>query len=91
MTDQSKFEGPNKLPKTTLGAFCRHHRIKLNSDLDVDDSVSLPEGLEILFQKRAVTEFFLIFSTALPARERVWYACLAARDMLPEGAEKTPP
>jgi hypothetical protein len=90
MTDKNKFEGLTKLPNTKIGAFCKVNRIKIKPDIGVDPEMALADGLSELYKANAMPEFLQVLAWALPPRERVWFACLAAGDLLGDDAEKTP-
>lgn len=64
----------------------------LETELDSPAS-ALPEAvLEELDSKAAAIDMLRLLSVLLPARERVWWACLAARDLTGPGPDKaTPP
>jgi len=47
---------------------------------------TVPAFLSILLKQRLWVDAIRLLAFALPARERVWWACLAARDSLPPDA-----
>ena len=53
-------------------------------------SALVPEVMTLLARENALADMLQIMSVALPARERVWWACLAARDLLPKDLKKVP-
>jgi hypothetical protein len=89
MVEQVNFQGLSKLPKTAIGVFCQENRIKIDKAIVLDPAISIVDALFVLYQTKAMAEFFQVLTSALPSRERVWFACLAARDMQPEGEEKS--
>lgn len=82
------FDGLKKLPQEPFVAFCSSRKIKHKAELAPD--APLNRGLEQLYDDRAWPAFFQVIANALPVRESVWLACLAAEEMLPEGAELPP-
>lgn len=89
MANPQAFRKLDKLPKVGFGDFCHFEKIKIDAKFGIDPAAPLTYGLEILYNNNAKMEFLQVLCSALPARERVWYACLACRDMLPKDAPKT--
>lgn len=85
MSEPISFEGLKKLPHEPFITFCKEHKIKAQADVGPEDPVA--EGLKKLYEKGDAINFFHVVANALPVREAVWLACLAAEEMLPEGAE----
>ncbi|MEM7439067.1 MAG: hypothetical protein AAF393_05665 [Pseudomonadota bacterium] len=79
------FKGLKKLPEEPFVAFCSSRKIKHKVDVEPDEPVS--SGLEKLYASRQQPAFFQVIANALPVREAVWLACLAAEELVPEGAE----
>lgn len=52
-------------------------------------SAGVGEVLEVLDERNAHIDILRLLSVALPPRERVWWACLGARDLL-DGGEPPP-
>ena len=63
----------------------------MQTELDAPASASIAEVLAELETKEAVPDMFLLLAHALPVREAVWWACLSARDTVPEGAKPPAP
>ncbi|MEM8591746.1 MAG: hypothetical protein AAGF13_04380, partial [Pseudomonadota bacterium] len=55
---------------------------KLKTALTAPASASVPTVMEELERAKAWIDMVRLFSVSLPAREVVWWACLAARDVL---------
>ena len=64
---------------------------KLKTPLEAPAIAPVEAVLAELDEKGAAIDMLRLLSVALPARERVWWACLAARDTLAEGASLPPP
>ena len=85
MSEPISFEGLKKLPTEPFISFCSDRKIKAKVELDADEPVVA--GLKQLYEKNDSVSYFQVIANALPVRESVWLACLAAEDMLPEGAD----
>lgn len=88
MSKPISFDGLTKLPEEPFISFCSSRKIKAQAEVEADAPVAA--GLEKLYQTRQQPAFFQVMANALPVRESVWLACLAAEDMLPEGADPPP-
>lgn len=89
MSEKTMFEDLVKLPKVEFAGFCKQSKIKVPEDAPVAVGASLVDGLQQLHDAKVMPTFFHVLVAALPARERVWFACLTGRDMLAEGVDKT--
>jgi hypothetical protein len=58
--------------------------------LEAPAAAPVSEVLAELEAKNAVVDMLRLLSVALPARERVWWACLAARDLVNAGQVESP-
>lgn len=85
-----RFDGLVKLPQEPAARLLAVANAKLGVKLAAPASALVPEVLEELDQKQAVVDMLRLLAVALPARERVWWACLAARDLLKAGAQEDP-
>ncbi|MFD3190514.1 DUF6931 family protein [Sedimentitalea sp. HM32M-2] len=65
--------------------------VVLRTPLDSPASASPEQVLEELEQKQAWLDILSLLSVLLPPRERVWWACLAARDYIGPKSDKDPP
>lgn len=84
MNSQISFDGLKKLPEEPFATFCTGRKIKVDPEYSIGQDASLAEGLQVLYGARAQPAFFQVLANALPVRESVWLACLAANDLLPE-------
>jgi hypothetical protein len=84
-----RFAGLVKLPRVPARRLLADANVKIDTRLESPASASVEEVLIELDEKGAVEDMMLLLSCALPARERVWWACLAARDII-DPAEKPP-
>lgn len=72
-------------------------RLLAAENAELDTAVSAPASAPVdvvlreLAAKEAWVDMVRLLSVALPVRERVWWACLAARDTLAPGARVPPP
>jgi hypothetical protein len=86
-----RFSGLTKLIKQPAARLLSHANAELDTEIAAPASASVEVVLAELEQKGALIDMMRLLSIALPARERVWWACLAARDTLAPGAKVPPP
>lgn len=86
-----RFSGLTKLPRQPAARLLSMANAELETELDAPASASVEAVLDELDRKGALIDMMRLLSVALPARERVWWSCLAARDILPQGAKLPPP
>ncbi|OZA10157.1 MAG: hypothetical protein B7Y02_11245, partial [Rhodobacterales bacterium 17-64-5] len=86
-----RFSGLTKLIRQPAARLLAHANAELDTELTSPASASVEVVLAELDQKGAVIDMLRLLSVALPPRERVWWACLAARDSLAPGAKVPPP
>jgi hypothetical protein len=86
-----RFSGLTKLPKQPAARLLSNANAELETELAAPASASVEVVLEELETKGALIDMLRLLSVALPARERVWWSCLAARDTLAEGMRPPPP
>ena len=86
-----RFSGLTKLPKQPAARLLSNANAELETELAAPASASVEVVLEELEAKGALIDMLRLLSVALPARERVWWSCLAARDTLAEGGKLPPP
>ncbi len=86
-----RFSGLTKLPKQPAARLLSNANAQLETELAALASASVEVVLEELETKGALIDMLRLLSVALPARERVWWSCLAARDTLAEGGKLPPP
>lgn len=85
MSEPISFEGLKKLPEEPFVTFCADRKIKAKAEVEPDAPVV--DGLKHLYENGDNITFFQVIANALPVRESVWLACLAAEEMLPEGVD----
>ena len=89
MTD--RYSGLTKLIKQPAARLLANANAQLQTELAAPASAAVEVVLRELDQKGAVLDIMRLLSVALPARERVWWSCLAARDTLAPGAKVPQP
>ena len=82
-----RFQNLTKIPRQPAARLLAQANAELETELASPATASVEAVLDELDQKGAVIDMLRLLSVALPARERVWWACLAARDTLAEGAK----
>ncbi len=91
MTVNTRFLNLTKIPKQPAARLLSLANAELDTELVAPASASVEVVLEELEQKGALIDMLRLLSVALPARERIWWSCLAARDTLKDGAKLPPP
>lgn len=91
MDMNARFSGLTKIPKQPAARLLSLANAELDTELAAPASAAVEVVLEELEQKGALIDMLRLLSVALPARERVWWSCLAARDTLKDGAKLPPP
>lgn len=87
MSGADRFKGLKKLPEETARVVLARNRVTLKTTLESRPAATVPEVLAELEEKGAVQDMLQLLAHALPAREAVWWSCLAARDICPADAE----
>ena len=80
-----------KLPKDPAAKIVAQGNILLRTPVTYPASASVEVLLTKLAAKDAWVDIMTVLAHALPAREAVWWACLAARDLTGPGDQKAPP
>jgi hypothetical protein len=86
MTDGSAYRDLKKLPGTPAAKILGQCNVVLQTRLDAPASASVADVLTELEAKGALLDMLQLLAHSLPPREATWWACLSARDMVPEGA-----
>ncbi len=86
-----RFKNMVKVPDQPAAKLLARANIRLKTRLDAPASASAEAVLEELDSKKAMIDMLLLMSVLLPPRERVWWACLAARDYIGPKSDKDPP
>lgn len=85
-----RFSDLVKLPQEPFAKVLATANIQLKTRLDAPASAPAAVALSELQEKGAWVDLMLALATLLPGRERVWWACLAARDYIGPKSEKDP-
>jgi hypothetical protein len=88
---EGRFSKLTKIPTDPAAKLLAQTNTKLESRTDAPASASVEEVLTELDAKGANVDLLRLLSLALPPRERVWWACLAARDIVGTGVENETP
>ena len=91
MDMNTRFSGLTKIPQQPAARLLSLANAELDTELAAPASAAVEVVVEELEQKGALIDMLRLLSVALPARERVWWSCLAARDTLKDGGKLPPP
>jgi hypothetical protein len=87
---KNRFENMVKVPKVPAAKLLSVANVQLETPT-TSPVAALPEVLlQELDEKKALVDVLRLLSIALPPRERVWWACLAARDVVGPKSDKDP-
>jgi len=89
MTD--RFADMAKVPQVPAARMLADANARLATKLDAPASAPLDVVLTELAKKEAPIDILRMLGVALPPRERVWWACLAARDYIGEAPDNNTP
>jgi len=81
-----RFANLKKVPKEPAARLLASKATKLQTKIDAPASASVEAVLTELEKKKAWVDLMRLLSVALPEREAVWWACIAARDITGETA-----
>ena len=84
---EQRFADLKKIPKEPAARMLAGVNAKLATPVDVPASAAVETVLEKLAEKGAWVDILRLLSIAMPPREGVWWACIAARDVVGEGDE----
>jgi len=85
-----RFDGLKKVPKEPAARLLAAANAKLATPLQAPASAPVPVVLAELDAAGAIVDMLRLLSAALPPRERAWWACLAARDVIGPDAKTVP-
>ena len=86
-----RFENLVKVPPDPVAKMLSHANVLLKTPLEAPPTADAATVLEELERKGALIDLLRVLAVVLPARERVWWACLAARDYIgPRGPDDPP-
>lgn len=91
MNTTDRFSGLTKVPEGPFAQILAAENGKLREGVAIPEGASVSETLAALDAADALGDVLTVFAYALPVRERIWWACLAARDLLPPGDEALTP
>lgn len=86
MTDGFSYRELKKLPGIPAAKILAQGNVVLRTRLEASASASVADVLAELEKKGALIDMLQLLAHSLPAREATWWACLSARDIVPEGA-----
>lgn len=86
-----RFSELKKLPKQPARRLLALANMKLDTDLSAPAASSTEEVLRELDGAGAPLDMLRLIAASLPPREAIWWACLAAEDIVPEGAAAPAP
>lgn len=86
-----RFADLKKVPKEPAARLLAGANARLKTPLKAPVAASVSVVLAELEEAEAWIDMLRLLSVALPPRERVWWACLAGRDVVGAGAQRLPP
>ncbi|RDC74061.1 hypothetical protein DLJ49_05135 [Rhodovulum sp. 12E13] len=86
-----RFDNMTKAAKEPAAKLLSLANLDLESPVDAPPTAPVDVVLAGLEQRGAVIDQLKLMAVALPPRERVWWACLAARDMVGSGDARMTP
>lgn len=86
-----RFQNLKKIANEPAARLLASANAKLGTSVKAPVTAPVSQVLEELDKAGATIDILRLLSVALPARERVWWACLAARDIVGQGTKKPPP
>ena len=87
----ARFDDLKKLPANPAARIIAHNNIVLQTQVTAPASATVAELLSELHEIGAVIDMLQLLAHALPPREATWWACLSARDLLPDGSDRLTP
>ena len=86
-----RFTGLKKIPNEPAMRMLSEVNAKLKTPLNVPASAPVDTVLAELEKVEAWVDILRMLSIAMPPRESIWWACLAARDLVGEGDKNATP
>lgn len=83
--DALNFDDLRKIPPHPAARLLAGAGGKLSTRLRAPASAPVSVVMQELAEKDALFDMLYLMAVALPGREAVWWACLAARDLVPQG------
>ncbi len=84
---EQRFADLKKIPDAPAARMLAEVNAALETQVDAPASASVETVLNKLAAQDAWVDVLRLLSIAMPAREGVWWACIAARDVVGEGEE----
>ena len=84
-----RFNGLKKIPEQPAARLLAHGNAKIETELKSPVSASVPMVLTELEKAKAYVDMVRVLSVSLPARECVWWACIAGKDIVEAGKSKS--
>ena len=85
------YDDLKKLPADPVAKLLSRANVLLKTPLQSPPTATAPAVLKELADKGALVDLLRLLAVLLPPRERVWWACLAARDYIGPRSPKDPP
>ena len=86
-----RYKSLSKLPNQPAARLLAQANCKLQTQLVSPASATIETVLIELEGLKAYADMLMLLACCLPPRERVWWSCLAARDVIPDPAHLPPP
>ena len=86
-----RFADLKKIPKEPVARMLARVHVKLATPVSAPVSALIEVVLAELAEKEAWVDVLKLLAIALPPREAVWWACIAARDVVGQGKKDTTP
>lgn len=86
-----KFQGLVKFPGDPVAKLLARCNVILKTRLDAPANAPADVVLAELHRKGALVDLLRLLAILLPPRERVWWACMAARDYIGPRSDNDPP
>ncbi|QHQ36545.1 DUF6931 family protein [Algicella marina] len=77
-----RFEGLTKISGQPAARILAMANVKLDTKLDAPANAPVATVLDELQEKQAHLDMLRLLAVSLPVRERIWWACLAGRDIV---------
>ncbi len=85
-----RFSDLKKIPRQPAARLLAAANTKLSAEISAPAAAPVETVLAELAEHGERIDMLRLLAAALPAREAIWWGCLAARDTLPEGAQPPP-
>ncbi len=86
-----RYDNLIKFPTDPVAKLTSRANLILKTQLDAPPTATAPAVLAELEEKKALVDLLRLLAVLLPPRERVWWACMAARDYIGPRSDKDPP